>query len=177
MLSADPEKGASGLASVFNCSAIDAQAAETIGFSGAKLGTGGAPAKRSYLTDPLRLIMMVGNVTGLPYSIKMSGETKLSHDMVAHADYLRFALSVEGGIPNPPTNRPDEFALSSYDAANWDNLQAAALATSAFPLAFRSRLLRRPLAVSGYRVAVVPGESADAEVVQLLPRWDVPARR
>jgi hypothetical protein len=173
LLDPKPEPDIEGLASAFNCSAIDTQAASTIAFRGTKMGQGGAPAQRSYFSNPLRLIMTVGNITGLPYRINFRGETQLGHDMVAHADIVRFALAVDGGVPNPPGDRPDEFALNSYDIGNWDRLAAAALATSAFPLAFRSRPLSRPLAVSGYQVAVIPSDdNRSAEIAQLIPRWD-----
>jgi len=174
-LSTAPDGDAIGLASVFNCASIDAQAAQTIAYEGRRLGSGGSPGQRSYLTDPLRLIMMVGNVTGLPYSIPMSGASGLSHDLVAHADFVRFALTVAGGVPNPPPSRPDEFPVVSASPLNWDQLQKASLATSAFPLAFRSRLLSRAMAVCGYRAIAVPPETLQdpPRVLQLIPKWDV----
>ena len=173
LLSIKPERGVTGLASAFNCAAIDEQAEQTIQFAGGKLGEGDTPAQRSYLADPLRLMMMVGNVTGLPYRIRMRGESQLSYDLMAHADAMRFALTVPGGKPNPPGARPDEMALASHDTANWDMLRAASLATSAFPLAFRARMLQRTLEACGYRATLIPGEGgADAQVAQLIPRWD-----
>ena len=172
LLSSTPEAGVSGLASVFNCSAIDAQAASTIGYSGGSLGTGGAPGQRSYFSDPLRLFMMVGNVTGIPYRITMRGESGLSHDLVEHADYMRFALTVNGGQASPPITRPDELALESNSPGNWDQLQAAAMATSAFPFAFRARPLQRSVDQYRYRATLIPGDTpTTAEVAQLIPLW------
>ena len=173
LLGTEPDGDAAGLASLFNCAAIDAQAAKTIAYKGRALGTSDTPHHRSYLADPLRLFMMVSNITGLPYSISMSGESGLAHELIAHADFLRFALTVDGGVPNPPRWRPDELALGSRSPVNWEQVQKAALATSAFPLAFRSRPLSRKLEACGYRVAAVPAESGLAKVVQLVPKWDV----
>src|SRR5262245_27263846 len=116
-----PAHGENSLFSVFNCEAIDAQAAATIAYRGRPLGSGSSPGQRSYLADPLRLMMMVGNVTGLPYSIAMRGASTLRHEMVAHADYVRFALTVDGGVRADPPDRPDELALSSDPGSpqNW----------------------------------------------------------
>jgi hypothetical protein len=174
LLSATPESGLSGLASVLNCSAIDAQVGTSIAFKGGALGQqgSGTPRFRSYFADPVRLTMMLGNITGLPYKIAMPGESGLGHELVNHTDFSCFALTVQGGVPNAPTTRPDEFALSSYSAPNWDRLGAAALATSAFPLAFRSRPIDHPLATCGYRVTLVPADVGDPRVVQLIPKWD-----
>jgi len=171
----DPD--APGFASGFKCSSLDEQAASTIAFNGRPLGsTAASPRHRAYLADPLRLMMTVGNVTGVPYAIKLEGETHLSHNLFAHADHIRFALTVEQGVENKPRFRPDEIALASHSPVNWNHLRDTALATSAFPLAFRARRLSRPLRTAGYRVAVVPGESGQpgqSEIVQLVPNWTI----
>ena len=115
---------------------------------------------------------MVGNVTGLPGRILFRGESNLGHDLCAHADFVRFGLTIPGGVPNAPGIRPDEIALASTSATSWDILGDAALATCAFPIAFRSRPLKRLLASLGYRVAAVPGEKpGTAEIAQLIPTW------
>jgi len=173
LLSAAPEAGAGGFFSLLNCSAIDTMGDNVIGWTGRPLGSGASPSQRSYFADPLRLLAMVGNVTGIPYSISLTGESALAHELVGHADFARFALTVPGGVADPIQVRPDELALSSASPLNWDRLKAAALATSAFPLALRARPLDRPLELFGYRVAVVPQDSGPPEVVQLVPKWDV----
>ena len=172
LLSADPEKDVAGFGSVLNCTAIDQQAQHTIEYIGPQLGVGGSPARRSYFADPLRHFMMIGNVTGIPYKIALKGQTGLAHEMIAHADYERFALTVPGGVPALPGSRPDEFALSANSPINWDRIKGAALATSAFPMALRARALNRPLEVFGYRFAVVPNDTGPADVVQLIPKWE-----
>lgn len=174
LLSAAPEAEIGGISSIFNCNAIDQQAKKSFEFEGDPLGQAGTgtPHSRSYFADPLRFIVMLANVTGLPYRIALSGETKLSNDQISHADFVQFALSVEGGISNSPTVRPDEFALNSYSTPNWDRLLAAGLATSAFPVAFRSRQIEQPLNFCGYRVTPVPADTGAPKVVQLIPNWD-----
>lgn len=171
-----PGHGENDLVSLFNTESIDAQAAATIAYQGRPLGSGTSPARRSYLADPLRLMMMVGNVTGIPYSVGMTGESGLTHDLVAHADYVRFGLTVDGGVAAAPRSRPDELALSSHPGSpqNWDMIGKAALATSAFPLAFRSRPLSRPAEQARYRATLVPGQDGPGSgtVLPLVPKWD-----
>jgi hypothetical protein len=171
-----PAHNESDLVSVFNTEAIDAQARSTIAYQGRPLGSDTSPARRSYLADPLRLMMMVGNVTGIPYSIGMTGESGLTHDLVAHADYMRFGLTVDGGVPAQPTIRPDEVALSSHPGSpqNWEMIRMAGLATSAFPFAFRARPLSRPTDQARYRATLIPGEGGpgSGKVLPLIPKWD-----
>jgi hypothetical protein len=159
-------------ASLFNCTAIEAQAQASITWDkGCPLGSETSPGRRAYLADPLRLFMMVANLTGIPYRISLRGESKLDHGMVCHADYLRFALNVEGGQPQKPAARPDEIALRSDAPEGWDAVREAALATCAFPLAFRGRELKRQLALCGYRAVAVPGDDGSVTVHQLRPKW------
>lgn len=171
----DPhEPNVKGFAAIFNTTAFATLANAVITQTGKQLGgSPTSPRHRSYLADPLRTSMMVANVTGVPYRIGFHGESGLGHELVAHADWMRFALTVPGGVKNPPATRPDEVALSSRSQTSWDILAASALATSAFPAAFRSRPLKRELSVLGYRVVVVPGDKpGTAEHAQLLPRWE-----
>lgn len=163
-----------GFASLLNTSSIVQTAIDAVRWSGGNpLGSTASPKQRSYLADPLRLFMMVGNVTGIPYSIPLIGQSGLSHDMVAHTDYMRFALAVAGGVAQEVAERPDELALGADSPINWDDVAAAALATSAFPLAFSGRLINRDLAVSGYRAIAVPSDdkTKPASIRQLLPKW------
>lgn len=171
LLSTAPQPGVTGFSSVLNTASIEETARRLIQWKGRPLGSVNSPARRSYFADPLRLIMMLGNVTGIPYSIPFKGESNLAHDLVGHADYFRFALACGGGVANPPAVRPDEFALHPADATNWDFLEGASLATSAFPLAFRERQLMRRLESTACRIAVVPKEDGSAETRQLIPKW------
>jgi hypothetical protein len=174
------DHGTPGLASLLRCDSLDRQAAGIIDFPGVPLSdppspqTPAVPARRAYLADPLRLFVTAGNVNGLPYTIRMTGESHLSHGLVAHGDHVRFALSVDGGVPATPASRPDEVALGAGSTINWSLLQNAALATCAFPLAFRARELSRPAATAGWRVVPIPPAvpGAPADIVQLVPEWE-----
>ncbi len=177
LLAPGPDRAIGGFTSVLNCTSIEDQAVSSITFAGQPLGSGNSPAHRSFLANPLRLFMTVGNLNGLPYRIRMAGETALSHELCSHADHMRFALTVAGGVPDTLDTRPDEVALISGSETNWNLLRDAALATCAFPLAFLSRKLSRLMKVCGWRVAVIPsGENGNAEVAQLVPVWDALAQ-
>ena len=173
LLSTAKQPGVDDLASLLNCATLDVNANAVIAWTGRPLGSMTSPARRSYLADPLRLFAMVGNVTGIPYSIELKGGSGLAHELMAHADFVRFALAVPGGVPDGVQSRPDEIALATASATSWDILRDAALATSAFPMALRGRPLERALAGFGYRVAVVPQEEGPSDVVQLLPKWSL----
>jgi len=158
--------GQRGFRSLFDAEAIDRQAEAIIGASGRALGEASELRARPYLADPLRLIMMVGNITGVPYRIALSNDVGLAHDMREHADAVRFALEVPGGFRNEPGLIPGfEIDLRSREAENWPLLREAALATSAFPLAFPSRALRRRLDSFLWRAVAVPEENG----VRVLP--------
>jgi len=168
-----PDSEEPPLASLLNCEVLRSKAKSAVGYSGAKLGTKVTPRQRSYLADPMRFFMTLGNLNGIPYAIDLGGSTGLTHQMQAHGDYVRFALAVEGGIANAPQTRPDEFALNPLSDGNWPLVAQAALATSAFPLAFRPREVRRPLDFAGYRAVAVPNGNGGADVIQLIPNWKV----
>lgn len=159
--------------SLLHCGPLEAKVQAVLAQEGGPAGTGSTPARRNWLADPLRLIAMVGNVTGIPYRMTMTGQAGLAHELVSHADWVRFGLPVDGGTPiyrdgfSDPRVRNDEFTLTTQDA--WKTLGAVALATSAFPLAFKSREVIRPLAFLDYRVAVVPNAVGRPSVVGLTP--------
>jgi predicted acylesterase/phospholipase RssA len=170
LLSPDPEAGRP-LGSLFNSTAMDDSAARILGFEGKGLGSNGTPTQRTYLADPVRLFLMVGNLTGIPYTIKFSSQGELEHDLISHSDFVRFGVSVDGGIPNEPKLRPDEISLHQRSPENWDLLRAAALASSAFPGLLRARPLQRKLELLRYRVTMLPREQGLPDVIPLVPKW------
>lgn len=73
LLSSAPENGAAGVTSLLNCSIRDRQSLLSRDYQGGRLGDAGTPRCRSYLADPLRLIITVGNLRGIPYTIRLFG--------------------------------------------------------------------------------------------------------
>ncbi|MBT3915389.1 MAG: hypothetical protein HOF23_03395 [Rhodospirillaceae bacterium] len=101
------------------------------------------PIERGYLNDPLRLMLTVTNLRGIPHWIGLSGNTKQGHGMLMHRDHLRFALQgpSNGGL------YPDELHLqypADMSSQSWVSLAKAALATGAFPAFLKPRDISRP---------------------------------
>ncbi len=164
--------------SLLNGKAIDRAASKLFVFAGTK------PKARSYLSDPLRLILTLTNLNGIPYRIdfqtaQLAGATtvNLHQSYVNHADYVRFAVVYPGKDIALP--RPDELVLGFGEARlpqaiDWTSFGEFACATAAFPLGFPPRRLTRPLDHYRYRVVSVPGDSEHpaAELLALVPDWE-----
>jgi len=156
------------LRSLLNGAPIDAGCRHIVEF-----GPGSARA-RDWVAGPLRLILTVTNLRGIPYKLEISPTLRQSY--VDHADYLRFAVRYPGQAPGAP--RPDEQALSfggapAPQATSWDDFALAATATAAFPLGFPARPLARPTEHYRYRVIPYPGEApATNRAMALRPDWE-----
>jgi hypothetical protein len=134
-------------------------------------------AARPYIADPLRLILTVTNLRGVPYALDLRGNAAASHEMTSHADCLRFAVRGIGSASQAPA-WPDEVELQlpkqAGGAANQDNwklLGTAALASGAFPVGLLPRALHRPLADYQYRRIAVPSDDGQQGARPILPNW------
>ncbi len=164
--------------SVLNGQVIDSAAAYLVSTAF------GPYTPRSYLAQPLRLILTVTNLNGIPYRIDFgshpgpAGEIDLSESFVSHADYVRVAVVYPGSTPD--ALRPDEFSLGFENARlpnalDWMSFGQFACATSAFPIGFPPRRLNRPLEDYRYRVLAVPSatENGASVILPLVPDWAV----
>jgi hypothetical protein len=158
------------LVSLLNGKAIDDGADYICAFSTDKP----RPA-RSYVAEPLRVILTITNLCGIPYRTSFGGGL-LGETYVDHADYCRFAVVYPGRSLVDP--RPDELVLGFESArlpqaTDWSTFSLFARATSAFPLGFPPRALARPSEHYRYRVVVVPSDRAGVvpQVVGRLPDW------
>ncbi|GGA02744.1 hypothetical protein GCM10011497_36760 [Elstera cyanobacteriorum] len=128
--------------------------------------------QRPYVDNPFRVIVTLGNLTGVPYAIPFEGGKSFSAR--AQADYARFACDISGhGAPKLDAyTRPDEF----FEAAGteWNTLATYAAAGGAFPLVLPPYSLTRPRAHYDYRAVVVPGEEGRARALPLCPQWTTP---
>jgi hypothetical protein len=164
--------------SLLNGRAIDAAAATAVGFTGTARA-----APRPWLAQPLRLVLTLTNLNGIPYQIDFGslptasgGSVNMQESYVDHTDYCRFAVVYPG--QDPGVLRPDEYALGFdnvrlANAIDWGPFSQFALGTSAFPIGFPPRRLTRPLQHYRYRVVALPGgaDPSKAEVVSLVPDW------
>jgi hypothetical protein len=159
--------------SLLNGAAIDAGAANIVDFSGK------GPKRRSWLAAPLRVILTLTNLRGIPFRLDFEGGRSESY--VDHADFIRYALV----YPNQPIGafRPDELVLG-FDgerlpqASSWTEFSQFARATAAFPVGFPPRALVRPTAQYRWRVVLrapldpAAAVSGELPYAVLVPDWD-----
>ncbi len=155
-------KGAT-IASLLNADPVDAAAANAVAFGSEPLAK-----PRAWLGAPLRFVLTLTNLNGMPYRIDFGslplpdGSTlPLQQSYVAHADFARFAVVYPGQKLTPAGGRPDEFVLGFDNARlpnalGWRDFQQFALGTAAFPIGLRARALSRPLLHYKYRLASEP---------------------
>jgi hypothetical protein len=157
------------LISLLNGKPIDDGAAAIISFAS-------GPAKaREWIAAPLRIILTLTNMRGVPYTTNF-GDT-LSQGYVDHADFIRFAVLYPGQISGEV--RPDELVLGFGaerlpQAADWEHFSEFARATAAFPVGFPPRALSRPTEHYRWRaVPYPPGPGGETGYLMNWPDWAV----
>jgi len=132
-----------------------------------------APPPRPYVATPLRVVLTITNLRGVPYRLDMGTGGQAYID---HADYAQFAVVYDGGVGFTP--RPDEFALGFNNqrlpqGIDWQTFGQFALATAAFPVGLPARNLARPYAHYQYRVTSIPSDVPGVPSIrQLIPDWN-----
>lgn len=113
----------------------------------------GGPVRRTYLADPLHVLLTVTNLRGVPYTLQLEGDQAARYGMTQHADHMHFTLSPSGArTPNALPLTPNQF-----DEPNWRVLQDAALATGAFPIGLAPQPLSRAVGEYAGRKWLIPG--------------------
>jgi Patatin-like phospholipase len=137
-----------GFVSILNGVAIDESAGRIASFAGAER------QPRAWVGAPLRLVITLTNLAGVPYRLAFPGD--LAETFIDHADYVRFAVA----YPEAPAApfRPDELVLDFGQgvpgAIGWEQFAEFAKATAAFPAGFPPRELARP--AEHYRWRILP---------------------
>lgn len=88
-----------------------------------------------YIDPELKMYLTLSNLRGLPYEFDLNGESGLPYGMTDHADYQYFQLCKQ-------TSKQD-----------WHKLRKAAVATGAFPVGFKARLIERDTSEYKERIA------------------------
>jgi Patatin-like phospholipase len=78
-----------------------------------------------YIDPELKMYLTLSNLRGLPYEFNLKGETGLPYGMTDNADYQYFELS------------------QKTQKSQWHKLRNAAIATGAFPVGLKARLIER----------------------------------
>ncbi len=137
------------------------------------LKLGNPREKRPWVTDPLKLILTVTNLGGIPYAIE-AGDGSAETQTLYHADQADFELRWEAGTPEGCA-----VGLSPYSAENWPALGEVAKATSAFPMALAPRMLKRSAGIYNnrrWRMSVSDPKPVDGGCqcetdTELKPNW------
>lgn len=95
---------------------------------------------RSWVDDPLAVLLSVANLRGVPYGFHLFGTRHDNYGMTNHMDMMRFGIgrngaTVKRALPLDPADAP---------GGEWKKLALAALASGAFPIGLQPRLLSRP---------------------------------
>lgn len=135
------------------------------------------PAHRPWLASPLRAVLTLSNLRGVPYALGFEGKANFRHWMSQHADYVRFAIPLDSAAGAAPEDKPkvgetilDRFAPRRSQARA--DFMAVALGTGAFPVALAPRILRRPTQEYRYRAGLTPtGPFREAATLDPRPAW------
>jgi len=122
------------LDALLNCEVIDHILRDSLAWQG-------PPQPRPWVSRPFTVRFTLGNLRGVPYKIDFLGARRVNEEaMVEHADYREFRIgrSADGQLAAGALE-----ALSGDDAAGWRELGEAAVASGAFPLFLRPRLIGR----------------------------------
>jgi hypothetical protein len=138
----------------------------------------GEPLHRPYIANPLKFVFTVTNLRGVPYAVPFAGNgsAEAGHGMVAHEDYLRFAVDTGQGIYDRAWQYPDDLYVThpkQLPDRSWSALMTAALASSAFPGGLRYREVERRWSDYLQRSVVIPDEHGVSRVVAIEPVREV----
>jgi predicted acylesterase/phospholipase RssA len=140
-------------------SILDATVLREIAMSA--LDVDGPAPPRSYIADPLHVLLTVSNLRGVPYGFPLFGAEDREYGMLCHADHVHFEMRSSGAAATDaflldpgdlPRNdwtalaaKPDDkMTPEEQRRKNWIRLVDTALATGAFPIGLQPRALDRP---------------------------------
>ncbi len=159
------------VSSILNSSRLDELAA-------AALDIPDAVVRRDYVDPRLKLILTLTNLRGTPYTVeKNRQEVEAESRIFYYADQQEFEVRWDGAGPTERNAVP----LDPRRPDNWNLLREAALATGAFPVMLKPRVLTRsakdyntrtwrmPLA----KTKMVDGVCVCEEDRALKPSWDL----
>ena len=170
LLATDDLDGATTITSLLSGKPLAAAAASGISFDS------GESAARQYVANPLPVILTYTNVAGIPYKQMFSGQTGRAEYFVNHADFVRFAIDIQGGLPTPQyALAPDSFEVGNQtqDMLAWSGMSSYALGTAAFPVGLPAVQIARPAGHYAYRY-ILPNSGQGVYSPQwLVPEWSL----
>jgi hypothetical protein len=132
------------------------------------------PGVRPWVRDPLKLILTLTNLAGIPYAIEPQTSSDAARTLY-HADRREFAITWTG-IPGSG----ETIRLHAAGGPGWADLADTAVATGAFPVVLAPQLLARTAGDYNHRLWRIPQSDpsgADGKCVcekseQMPPAWD-----
>lgn len=166
MLAASDLRGGT-LPSLLNCEVLDRILARSLDYAAPRL-------ERPYVARPFVGRYTLGNLRGVPYDVSYRGLMKSSDTLYAHDDWIGFLVGGED-LPPPPGcghGHARVGAIAASGAPDWQRLGNAALASGAFPLVLKPRLISRSGADYGARRFDDPDASdSQRRTVAVPPDW------
>jgi hypothetical protein len=157
-------------------SALDGTALDAIAKSA--LSFQAPPIARRYVSNPMRCIFTLTNLTGVPFNYSLQGNTGKGQDLAMHADCMRFAVLGAGSAAAPGLrvahDASYEYALTPCADPKWSNtawqrFALTSLASGAFPLGLRPRALERN--TSDYSGLLLAQADAAGKPKAISPAW------
>lgn len=110
-----------------------------------------------WLAEDADLFLCTTSLRGIPYEVRAyANQAAAPYGMSLHAGVLRYRLQVH----TDPAGITDAIPLATDSpAAHWDHLRNTALASGAFPLALRPRVVSTPRSMIAGRRWEVPDEA------------------
>lgn len=154
------------IVSLLDSRCIDRIAEHVLAFEGPAMA-------RPYIASPLKCIFTVTNLRGMPYRVPFAGsKSQQAHSMVAHSDYLRFAVNTGQGIYERTWEYPDDLYVAhpkQLPDRSWTAILRASLASSAFPAGLCYRGIERRWSDYMQRAVMVPDVNGRVSMVPILP--------
>ncbi len=154
---------------LLNCDVIDDILRRSLMFPG-------APISRPYVKRPFVLRFALGNLRGVPYRIDFRGNKKVNDEaMTEHADYQGFLVGADPDepVPNYLCGHAPLAAESISDFERWQSLGNAAVASGAFPLFLKPRLITRDPGDYAWR-HYLDAATPDGSPTSIPPAWEDP---
>ena len=135
-------------------------------------------ARRPWLASPLRAVLTLSNLRGVPYALGFEGGQSFRHWMSQHADHVRYAIPLDPATEAAAEDAPKvgeallDRAVAARGSEARQDFMAVALGTGGFPVALAPRVLRRPVADYRYRAGLTPtGPFREDAVLDPRPAW------
>ena len=159
------------------------------------------PEPRPWLADPLRVVLTLANLRGVPYALcfdnaaapgatidaaagstggsqPASSAPSVRHWMSQHADHVRFVVPLaKPADPDGDTGwaKGDKAKIGetvlSRSTADREAFKAVALGTGSFPVALSPRLLERNPEEYAFRAALLPSSPIWGDALHPPPKW------